>query len=146
MDESGRIDVAIVTDPEALAEAYAVRREVFQREQGVPEDEEFDDDDERAVHVLARYDGDAAGTGRVVFHPTYAKIGRMAVHARFRRHHVGSAILTRLMDIARQHGATRFVLHAQVQAIPFYAALGFAITSDVFDEAGIPHRKMERPA
>jgi predicted GNAT family N-acyltransferase len=31
-----------------------------------------------------------------------------------------------------------------VHAIGFYQSMGFHVVSDVFDEAGIPHRSMER--
>jgi predicted GNAT family N-acyltransferase len=33
-------------------------------------------------------------------------------------------------------------LHAQVPVIEFYEKLGFRCVGAVFDEAGIPHRKM----
>jgi len=139
-----QVDVEIVSTAAQREQAYEIRRRVFRDEQHVPEEEEFDADDELAVHALAMVAGEPAGTGRLVLHPRYAKIGRMAVLAGVRRHGVGRAILTRLMDLARERGATRLVLHAQVHAIPFYAAAGFEVTSDEFDEAGIPHRRMER--
>lgn len=139
-----RIEVIVVEDHRTREHAYAVRREVFQREQGVAEEEEFDADDESAVHVLALVDGQPAGTGRLVLHPDYARIGRMAVYRPYRRGGVGRALLDRLMELARARGARRFVLHAQVQAIPFYESAGFRACSEVFDEAGIPHRRMER--
>ena len=125
--------------------AYAVRRTVFQEEQGVPPELEFDDDDERAVHVIAEADGAVVGTGRVVVHPDHAKIGRMAVLPTWRKRGVGRLLLTALTRAAAQRGAARAVLHAQVHAIGFYQRAGFTIVGDEFDEAGIPHRRMERP-
>jgi predicted GNAT family N-acyltransferase len=123
--------------------AYAVRRTVFQQEQRVPADLEFDDDDTVAVHVIAEAEGGAiVGTGRVVLHPDFAKVGRMAVLARWRRCGIGRALLDALLREAVQRGATRAVLHAQVQALGFYARAGFTAVGDEFDEAGIPHRKM----
>jgi len=124
--------------------AYAVRLAVFQLEQGIAREEEFDDDDESATHVLATYDGEAIGTGRLLEYDGYAKIGRMAVLAPHRRLGVGAAIVRKLMRLAQQRGHRRFVLHAQVRAIPFYEALGFTATGPEFDEANIPHRRMER--
>ena len=140
---SADISVTIVSQASDRERAYDIRRAVFQVEQGVPADEEFDDDDERAIHVLATVGGHAAGTGRIVFHPAYAKIGRMAVHRQFRRQGVGRAIIERLMQMGSERGATRFVLHAQVHAIPFYEAAGFTVVGEEFEEAGIPHRRME---
>lgn len=47
---------------------FAVRREVFVVEQGVPQELEYDAYDETAVHVLAvREDGLPLGTGRLLF-------------------------------------------------------------------------------
>ena len=123
--------------------AYAIRRRVFQDEQGVPAEEEFDADDEVALHVVA-VDGDrAVGTGRLVLHPAHAKIGRMAVLREWRRRGVGRALLDALLAEARRRGAARAVLHAQVHAIGFYERAGFTAEGEVFDEAGIPHRRME---
>ena len=125
-------------------QAFDIRRRVFQDEQGVSAEEEFDVDDDCATHVLAEVDGDPVGTGRIVFHPTYAKIGRMAVLKEWRRHGVGRALMDALIGVAVEHRCTQLVLHAQVHAIPFYAALGFGVVGDEFEEAGIPHRRMQR--
>ena len=138
------IRALVVTTRSQREDAYDIRRRVFQDEQGVSAEEEFDADDERAIHVLATVDEEPAGTGRVVLHPAYAKIGRMAVLKPFRRSGVGRAVLNELMRVALAEHATHFVLHAQVHALPFYAALGFRAVGPAFDEAGIPHRRMER--
>jgi len=125
-------------------QAFDIRRRVFQDEQGVSADEEFDSDDDLATHVLATVDDIAVGTARIVFHPDYAKIGRMAVLKEWRRHGVGRALLNALLGIAGTHGAKNLVLHAQIHALPFYAASGFGVVGEEFEEAGIPHRRMER--
>jgi len=138
------ITVRTISQPTERERAFDIRRRVFQDEQGVSAEEEFDADDDRATHVLATIDERAVGTGRVVLHAEYAKIGRMAVLKESRRHGVGRALLDALMAIARTQGATRLVLHAQIHALPFYAASGFRVVSEEFDEAGIPHRRMER--
>jgi predicted GNAT family N-acyltransferase len=134
----------IVTTPPEREAAYAIRRIVFQDEQKVPAEEEFDADDEVAVHVIALDDDTAIGTGRVVFHADHAKIGRMAVVREWRGRGVGRALLEALVREAARQGATRALLHAQVQAIGFYERAGFTAFGEVFDEAGIPHRRMVR--
>ena len=138
------VHVDIVTPLAQRTQAFDIRRRVFQDEQGVPAEEEFDADDDRAVHVLASIGSTPVGTGRVVFHPAYAKIGRMAVLKQHRRRGVGRALMEALITVAADHHCTQLVLHAQVQAIPFYNALGFHAVGDEFEEAGIPHRRMER--
>jgi predicted GNAT family N-acyltransferase len=110
----------------------------------VPADEEFDADDDHATHVLAEIGGEPVGTGRIVFHPGYAKIGRMAVLKEHRRRGIGRALMDTLVTAAVERACTQLVLHAQVHATPFYEALGFHVVGGEFGEAGIPHRRMER--
>jgi len=138
------IRVHTVTDSEQRAQAFDIRRLVFQDEQHVPPEEEFDTDDNCATHVLAEIGGQPAGTGRIVFHPGYAKIGRMAVLSKHRRRGIGRALMDTLVAAAVERACTLLVLHAQVHAIPFYRALGFQVVGREFAEAGIPHRRMER--
>lgn len=122
--------------------AFEVRRRVFHIEQNISIEEEFDEYDASALHALAMADGQPAGTGRLVLLPGAGKIGRMAVLGEYRRLGVGRALLEHLIAAGLEAGQHFFVLHAQVQAIPFYESAGFQALGDVFDEAGIPHRKM----
>jgi len=119
----------------------AVRRTVFVFEQNVPEELEWDQEDERAYHVLATAeDGTPIGTGRLILQ---CQIGRMAVLKKWRRRGVGSAILKALLALAEKEGCAVVHLHAQTHAIPFYEVHGFTPCGEEFQEAGIPHRKME---
>ncbi len=138
------ITVHVVTYPSERDTAFDIRRRVFQEEQGVPAEEEFDADDARATHVLAHVDETPVGTGRIVIRGGDAKVGRMAVRREWRRRGVGRAIMQELTRVAHEHDVRRLVLHAQVQAIPFYEGLGFHSVGETFEEAGIPHRRMER--
>lgn len=134
---------AVVTSGDREA-AYDIRRRVFQDEQGVPPELEFDEDDACAIHVIASASGTVIGTGRLVVRDEYAKLGRMAVLREWRGSGVGRAILRALMAEALARGSARIALHAQVHAIGFYEHSGFRAVGDEFDEAGIPHRRMER--
>jgi len=138
-----RVEVHEVRDSAQRRTAFDIRIEVFHREQSIDLAEEFDADDEIATHVLATVGTDPAGTGRLLLRDGYAQIGRMAVLPTFRRHGVGTAIVRHLMAIGHQAGYRRFVLHAQLQALAFYASLGFEPQGPVFVEAGIEHRQME---
>jgi len=124
-------------DREALR---AVRRAVFIDEQRVPEELEWDAEDARSVHALARAsDGAPIGCGRLL---RDGHIGRMAVVAPWRGRGVGDALLTWLMALSRARGDPAILLNAQVRAMPFYARHGFAPVGEPFDEAGIAHRVM----
>jgi predicted GNAT family N-acyltransferase len=138
------IRIRTVSSKSELETAVAIRLRVFVEEQGVPEAIELDGDDERARHFLAIHSGKAVGTARVVMRRGSAKIGRMAVLKSHRRKGVGKRLLKRAVQMARQSGAKKVYLHAQVAVIGFYETLNFRSVGPVFDEAGIPHRRMER--
>lgn len=125
-------------DHDAIAR---VRERVFVKEQGVPIALEWDGLDETAVHLIARSgDDQIIGTARLL--PS-GQIGRMAVLASHRRMGIGRALLERLLEIARAAGHEKLFLNAQVQVTALYAQTGFTAVGDEFDEAGIPHRRME---
>jgi predicted GNAT family N-acyltransferase len=120
-----------------------VRFAVFVDEQGVPEDIELDDRDQRCTHVLA-YDSDrAVGTGRIDVEAG-GKIGRVAVLVEARGRGVGTALMHRLHDLAVEAALRSVWCNAQISAVPFYVRLGYSVTSEPFDEAGIEHVRMQR--
>jgi len=118
----------------------ALRFEVFVKEQGVPVELELDEDDPLATHVASFAHGEVVGTGRIL---SNGKIGRMAVKASFRGIGIGSAILMRLVAEGRRLRLSRVYLGAQLSAITFYEAHGFAAYGDVFPDAGIDHQMMK---
>jgi len=139
------VKVFAIESPGDMARAYTIRRRVFIEEQHVPEEIELDADDALAFHALATLGNDAIGCGRMLDHGDgEVKIGRMAVMPQFRGTGVGRDILRFLMDRARARGLRKAVLHAQLSAEGFYLKEGFTPLGDVFDEAGIAHRKMEK--
>ena len=125
-----------------LDRAFAIRFRVFVREQKVPQSIEMDRDDERAIHLLALLSDNVVGAARVVIRGRSAKIGRMAVLKSYRKRGVGRKLLQRSVAIAKRRSAKHIYLHAQVPVIGFYEAMGFRCVGPIFDEAGIPHRKM----
>ncbi len=132
--------VAIVQWTEAELGIRAIRETVFMREQGVPEELEWDGVDPACVHVLAWNEtGAAVGTARL---QPEGKIGRMAVLKEWRGRGVGRAMLRTLLQVAIERGLTMVELAAQTQAIGFYEREGFRVIGEVFMDAGIPHRKM----
>ena len=136
------VRVKRVSSGKELEKAFAIRVRVFVKEQGVSAALELDRDDERAVHFLVYIGTKAVGTARVVFRRGNAKIGRMAVLKSYRRKGLGKKLLKRAVALARRQRARDIYLHAQVPVIGFYETMGFGGVGSVFNEAGIPHRKM----
>ncbi|MEU6216123.1 GNAT family N-acetyltransferase [Streptomyces sp. NPDC047022] len=148
--------VRIAEDPADREACFAVRKEVFVHEQGVPEGIEYDAYDGGAVHVLAvRHDGAPLGTGRLLTgEPAVAKnggdpcvgsLGRLAVTRQARGLGVGAALVRAIEEAARERGLSAVDLHAQTHALGFYERLGYEVYGPEFPDAGIPHRAMRRP-
>ena len=128
---------------EASNTAFAVRKEVFIKEQGVPETLELDEFDLLAWHALAFEGLECVGTGRLVnLGDGQGQIGRMAVLSHFRKKGIGLTILEKLIALARSEGILSLLLHSQISAIPFYEKQGFHAQGGIYDEAGIAHRNM----
>jgi predicted GNAT family N-acyltransferase len=137
-----RITIRKISTDKDLEEALRIRIRVFVREQGVPAEIELDDDDKRALHLLASIGKKPVGTARIVMRDGKAKIGRMAVLKSHRRKKVGKKLLIRAITTAKKQGARKIYLNAQVAVIGFYESAGFRCVGPVFDEAEIAHRKM----
>ncbi|MEU3446673.1 GNAT family N-acetyltransferase [Streptomyces thermolilacinus] len=149
-------EIREVVSEEDRKAAFAVRREVFVVEQGVPEEIEYDALDATAVHVLAvrAADGTALGTGRLLYGPDAADrtggedgvgaLGRLAVTRAARGLGVGAALVRAIEEAARARGLKAVDLHAQTRALGFYERLGYEAYGPEFPDAGIPHRAMRR--
>lgn len=127
---------------EAKATLTSIRQKVFVDEQKVPLELELDEHDAQCNHLLAYDDhGTAVGTARLL---PNGQIGRMAVLAEFRGKGIGSRLLTDIIALAKAKGLRAVTLHAQTQAVDFYAKHQFHITGEEFMEAGIAHVTMQR--
>jgi ElaA protein len=122
----------------------ALRTAVFVHEQGVPPEEEVDDLDAAAHHLVALEAGAVVGTCRLLADDAAWTLGRMAVRRDRRRTGVGDALVRAAEDLARRRGARRMGLSAQMHAVGFYARHGYRSRGGVFLDAGIPHVRMER--
>jgi predicted GNAT family N-acyltransferase len=121
--------------------ASQVRQRVFVEEQGVPQEEEWDELDRICRHALIRIGDTPIATGRLM---PDGRIGRMAVNAEFRKNGFGRHILRSLIAEAQHRGVTGLYLHAQIQALGFYAKEGFSAEGEEFFECEIPHRMMRQ--
>ncbi|MEU2740926.1 GNAT family N-acetyltransferase [Streptomyces sp. NPDC007095] len=151
----GSYAVRVAEDAADREACFAVRKEVFVGEQGVPEDIEYDAYDAGALHVLAiREDGVPLGTGRLLYgpeaaaktggDPTAGSLGRLAVTKAARGLGVGVALVRAIEDAARACGLAAVDLHAQTQAMGFYERLGYVAYGAEFLDAGIDHRAMRK--
>ena len=132
-----------ITQTQDIAACRLLRRVVFIEEQGVAEADEVDDQDDAALHLLARLDGAAVGSARLLVKDDQGKIGRVCVLAPARGAGIGAELIRASVEIFRAMPVIKTVkLGAQTHALGFYAALGFVAIGPEYLDAGIMHRDM----
>lgn len=138
-----------VTWAKAQRELMSIRTEVFVQEQQVPENDEWDGEDEDATHFLvcavehqviatARVLTEQDATGKELYH-----IGRVAVRKPWRGQGVGRELMrVAIKWCLHQNADAELYLHAQLTRKNFYEHLGFVPQGAEFMDAGIPHIAM----
>lgn len=130
------------SDPR-FALAVDIRRAVFVDEQKVPVEEELDDLDNTATHILCWVDGKAVGTLRFYNEDGWLHVGRVSVLPEARSFGLGRGLVLRCLEEGRRMGFTRSFLDAQTDKQGFYQSFGYRAVGGEFMDAGIPHRRME---
>jgi predicted GNAT family N-acyltransferase len=131
-----------ITLPEELEAIFTIRKKVFVDEQGVPLNDEFDEFDKLDApceQILAYYDGQPIGTGRIRVIDGMGKLERICILEPYRQLGIGKKIISFLEEIALEKGFPQVKLHGQTQAEGFYKKLGYQCSSTEFIEDGIPH-------
>lgn len=137
----------IVFANDKISECVKIRTEVFVDEQHVPPELEVDGFDAPGApcdHFLIVDGGDNVGTFRCIFEGGAVHVGRLCVKKERRGKGYGRAALEFIEKYYAARGYEKLTLGAQCTAIPFYEKCGFKVVSDVFLDAGIEHRKMEK--
>jgi predicted GNAT family N-acyltransferase len=138
-----QIIVKLFTYPEEFSQMQAIRRSVFQEEQGVDPTLEFDGLDEIAEHLLAYLDNQPVGTARVRYlDEQTVKIERLAVLSTARGQGIGKKLMEKALEFAAQKEIKEVVVYAQEYVKKLYQKLEFVQLGERFEEAGIPHIKM----
>lgn len=117
----------------------AIRQQVFINEQHVPEDMEWDQHDDSALHCLVFSDDQAVATARL---QKDGQLGRMAVLKTFRGKGIGRLVINHMLELHHAQLSTDIFIHAQKHATGFYNQFGFVRQGSEFIEAGIAHYKM----
>ncbi|MEZ4532396.1 MAG: GNAT family N-acetyltransferase [Thermomicrobiales bacterium] len=129
-----------------LQAVYALRSRVFREEQRLADLPMTDPDEHKSITLMAIQDGHLIGTGRLSppAPQRLAYLSWIATEREYRKHGVGSAIVTELVDAADRAGYPMTLLSAQTHAIRFYRQFGYKPFGTVFTVRGIPHQSMSR--
>lgn len=115
-----------ITSAAELAQAQAIRRQVFVEEQGIPAELEYDGADPNAIHVLAYQEDRAVATGRLLLEQDgVGVLGRIAVVASERGQGIGGQVVRQLEQCAAAAGVQRLLLHPHTYLEKFYTDLGY---------------------
>ena len=137
--------VKIINSSDEVTEAYKIRQAVFQAEQGVEPELDFDGKDETSEQIIAYLDSKAVGTARIrSLDERTAKIERLAVLPTVRGLGIGQQIMEKALEIAAENNIQEVVIHAQQYIIRLHQKLGFEPEGEIFEEAGISHVKMRK--
>ncbi|KAI8319745.1 acyl-CoA N-acyltransferase [Martensiomyces pterosporus] len=139
------------------AQAVQVRIRVFVDIQGFPLEEEVDELDAEATHLVildpAKRDGKVIGTLRIIHSGDAAKIGRVVILPEYQ----GKGLGRKLMEHAEQYVATNAryrecswtKLGSQYDKRMFYEKCGYVARGDIYDDLGCPHvwmyKAIDRP-
>ncbi len=139
-------EIELRNGAECRQDAFSIREKVFMDEQGY--ENEFDEIDEYAIHVVLYADGQAAGCAWVFPESDASNrwvIGRVAVLKEKRESGFGSLLVGECERAAQAQGATELCLHAQARLEGWYAAMGYERFGEVdYEDEGQPHIWMEK--
>ena len=137
------LQIKQVNYSEAKLAIKAIRVKVFQEEQKVSEELEFDGLDESSIQLLAYIDDKPIGTARIrnIGEQTI-KIERLAVLPEARGNGIGKKLMEAALEVAVSGDYQTVLIHAQEYIKELYLRLGFVQIGDTFEEANIPHVKM----
>ena len=142
--------IKILESKEEINLGFALRIEVFVREQNVPVELELDDKDHsmNTVHI-GYFNGDKLiGVARLVdMDKDVIHIGRVAIDREYRGRGIGHELIIGCENIAQQILKRKIIieLSAQIQAEKFYESLGYNRVNDkIYLDAGIEHVDMRK--
>ena len=142
--------IKILESKEELDLGFALRIEVFVREQNVPIELELDDKDhsENTVHIGYFNNDKLIGVARLIdMDKDVIHIGRVVIDKEYRGQGIGRELIIGCENIAQQilKRKTIIELSAQIQAENFYKSLGYnRINDKIYLDAGIEHVDMRK--
>ena len=142
--------IKILKSKEELNLGFALRIEVFVKEQKVPIELELDDKDhsDNTVHIGYFNDNKLIGVARLIdLDKDVIHIGRVVLDKEYRGQGIGRELIIGCENIAQQilKRKTIIELSAQIQAENFYKSLGYnRINDKIYLDAGIEHVDMRK--
>ncbi len=136
--------------PDDVYSFLKLRTDVFFLEQKIDETELDDRDQEPETrHYWIADDRGTAAYLRTLLDrdPSHRDARRLVSRVVVRPDRRGEGLAQQLLaEVIARHGSEPLLLHAQEYIAPLYARNGFVGFGDIYQEAGLPHLSMYRPA
>jgi len=134
-----QITTDIARSYDDLVLCSAIRAVVYVGEQGWNFTEEWDGNDFTATHILARVDGEAAGSVRIRYFADFFKPERLAVLPQFRNKRYGGRgvaweLTAAAFEFCRKKGFTRVYGHALEERVGFWAKASGGVARPMSDQ------------
>ncbi len=123
-----------------MQKAHKIRHDVFVIGQNCPKELEYENEED-SIHFILFKKKMACATARYRFTKLGVKLERFAVINSERGKNLGKKILLYILNDLKKNKDKKY-LHAQIQVVPFYEKFGFKANGEIFEEAGIKHKKM----
>ena len=142
--------IKILESKEELDLGFALRIEVFVKEQKVPIELELDEKDysDNTVHIGYFHEDNLIGVARLIdMDKDVIHIGRVVIDKEYRGQGIGRELIIGCENIAQQILKRKIIieLSAQIQAENFYKSLGYNRVNDkIYLDAGIEHVDMRK--
>lgn len=142
--------IKILNNKDELELGFALRIEVFVKEQKVPIELELDEKDhsENTIHIGYFNNNKLIGVARLIdLDKDVIHIGRVVIDKEYRGKGIGRKLIIGCENIAKQILKKEVIieLSAQIQAEKFYESLGYnRINDKIYLDAGIEHVDMRK--
>ena len=100
--------------------------------------------DAQGHHVGAFIEGQLVAVISLFVDGERAQFRKFATHPNYQNQGIGSLLLRRVIDMAKQLNASHLCCDARLSAAPFYARRGMQPTGPVFYKGPIPYQQYER--
>ena len=99
-----KVDIDVVRSLSDLMKSFDLRRNVFVKNGGVPENEEFDGNDFTATHFLAKVNGKPAATCRMRYFGDFVRLERACVAPEFKHFNLFQSVWAFVKNFAEEKG------------------------------------------
>jgi N-acetylglutamate synthase-like GNAT family acetyltransferase len=137
----------IAGDDPLMREVLDLCYETLHRPFDVARNDDWGNSDPNSWHLVALGSGGlVVGYARLLAEGDWGHVRQVSVYEEYREKGIGTALVARLVDLARDKGMLRLYLNARLNAVGLYERAGFRVVSPEpfpMPRTFLPHVRME---